>query len=227
MTRPKRRELSPLPFTPRLVISAEEHEESLLAGEAAVSTFREFAKVPPKMRARSPEMDRFCSERFEKGQTWNALGALHSMSDDVAWSWLSPVCKIKIDGPRYVIARFGERAIPCALTTGDVSPHAWQWLVEHVECVETATMVAQLFAGSTRSKHAAERHRMAHAWFEKRPSLGAIALVPMALSKSAKARTLGARGLVGLAEKHLPTVLSIASSYGEDVRDAVADIVAT
>ena len=222
-----RRELAPLPFTARLVMSAEQREEALLGGKAATDTFREFAKVPKTLRARSKEMDRFCTERFEKGQTWNAQGALHLMSDDAAWAWLSPVCKIKLDGPSYVLARFGDKAIPCALTTGDVSPQAWQRLVDYVECVETAMMVAQLFAGNARIAHVKATQDAARDWFDRHPTVGAIALVPMALSKSAKARKLGERGLVALSEKHMPTVLSIASAYGEDVRDAVADIVAT
>lgn len=222
-----RRDLETLPFTPRLVMSEEQRAESLASGEASASTFREFAKVPRGVRARSAEMDRFCEERFEKGQTWNAQGAIHLMSDDAAWAWLAPACRLKLDGPGYVLARFGERAIPCAMVTATASPHARKRLFELVESVETAKLIAEQLGGDARVAHVKTAQDDAHDWFGRHPTVGAIVLVPMALAKSAKVRKLGERGLVALADKHMPTVLSIASSYGEDVRDAVADVVAT
>jgi hypothetical protein len=45
-------------------MTPKQRTESLASGEASASTFREFAKVPSSMRARSKEMDRFCEERF-------------------------------------------------------------------------------------------------------------------------------------------------------------------
>jgi hypothetical protein len=208
-------------------MSDEQRAESIASGESSASTFREYAKVPWALRPRTAEMDRFCDERFEKGQTWNALGALHLMSDDAAWAWLAPVCRLKLDGPGYVLARFGERAIACAATTASVSPLARKRLFELVESVEIAKMVAEQLGGDARVAEVKKTHDEARDWFDRHATVGAIVLVPMALAKSAKVRKLGARGLVGLAEKHMPTVLSIASAYGEDVRDAVADVVAT
>jgi hypothetical protein len=205
-------------------MSDEQRKDALASGDAAASTFREFAKVPSSLRARSKEMDRFCEERFEKGQTWNAHGALHLMSDEAALDWID---KLKLEGPSYVLARFGDKALTCAMKAASASPHAQSRLFEIVESVEVATMVAQLLAGNARVAHVSKAQGEAHAWFDRHPTAGAMVLVPMALSKSAKVRKLGERGLVGLAEKHLPTVLSIASAYGEDVRDAVADIATT
>jgi hypothetical protein len=134
---------------------------------------------------------------------------------------------LRLDGPGYVLARFGERAIPCAVIAASASPHARRRLFELVESVETAKMVAEDLGGDARVTHVKKAQDEAHAYFDRHPTVGAIVLVPMALAKSAKVRNLGERGLVGLAEKHMPTVLSIASSYGEDVRDAIADVVAT
>jgi hypothetical protein len=222
-----KRDLAPLPFTPRVVISPEQRGEAFASADASARTFREFAKVPASLVARSKEMDRFCTDRFEKGQTWNAQGGIHLMSDEAAWAWLAPVCRLKLEGPTYVLARFGDAALACATMTASASPHAKRRLFEIVESVEIAQMVAELLAGDARIAHVSEAQREAHAWFDRHPTPGAIALVPMALSKSAKVRKLGERGLVGMADKHMPTVLSIASTYGEDVRDAVAAIMAT
>jgi hypothetical protein len=91
----------------------------------------------------------------------------------------------------------------------------------------TATLVAESFGGDARIASVKKAHAEARDWFDRHPIVGAIALVPMALSKSARSRTLGERGLAAMADKHMPTVLSIASTYGEDVRDAIAEIMKT
>lgn len=218
-------EIEPLPFTPRLVMTDEQRRAALASGEAAAGTFREYGKVPWSMQAQSKEMDGFCEERFAKGQTWNALGAIHLMSDEAAWKWIAQPHKLKLDGPSYVLARFGEKAIDHAIATVTASPDAKRRFCELVESIETAKLVAESLGGDARIAHVKKAQAEALDWFDRHPTIGAIALVPMALSKSAKTRKLGERGLAGMADKHMATVLSIASAYGEDVREAIAEIV--
>lgn len=190
----------------------------LVAAEVDAEMFRDFAKVPASFAPRSAEMDAFCKNRFDSGQMWKSAGALHLMSDAAAWSYVHPVCRIKID-PKYLLARFGEAALSSALASGPLDA-----LRDVVESVETTTAVARWLEGDMRRPIARGARNRALAYFVRHPKSAAIVLVPMAVSREKEKRRRGVLGLREIAKKHPDVVHEVSNAYGDDARVLVAKL---
>ncbi len=204
-----------LAFAPRLCMSAARRRAQIANADVDAESFRDFAKVPPELVARSKEMDAFCKARFDKGQTWNAEGGLHLMSDEAARPYVTAASKLKVR-PAYALARFGEEAIEYVLAL-----HGGAQVIDLVECVEGAASVARSLEGDMRLARSRGARKRALAYLVLHPRLAAIVLVPMACSSKKRTRDAAGVALRAVADEHEALVRTTANEYGRAARDAI------